>query len=188
MRRRNMRMTLFRACLVSLCLIGIASATDAAAPPKTTFYVSGIECGSCVYAVYQSVSETKGVAAVAVVQRIDNYANVTFDPKVLSEHQVAQAVRDSYPLHGMPYLATLKLKMPEYAKHSARIEAVFAKWKNLVKLECVDAAKGDLEIHFHPLKQDEKQKGPQGWSLALLTAELKEPGINFSLAQEASDQ
>ncbi|MCP5560810.1 MAG: heavy-metal-associated domain-containing protein [Verrucomicrobiaceae bacterium] len=186
-------MKFLRASIAVLCLTSTAFAEDAAPTQKTTFYVSGIECGSCVYAVYQSVSETKGVSAVAVVQRIDNYANVTFDPRAITEHQIAQAVRDSYALHGMPYLATLKLHLPDYASNSAKVEAVFARWKDLVKLECADATKGDLEIHFLPLKEDEKKKGPQGWSLAQLTAALQNPapeglGLKFTVEKEDSDQ
>ncbi len=55
----------------------------AAEKPQTitrTFYVTGVECGSCVYVVQQSVSETKGVSDVTLVQMVDNYAKVTFDP------------------------------------------------------------------------------------------------------------
>ncbi|OYW77095.1 MAG: hypothetical protein B7Z37_05470 [Verrucomicrobia bacterium 12-59-8] len=63
--------------------------------PTVTFYISGVECGSCVYVVQQSISETKGVSDATVVQVIDNYANVVFDPKVVSEHQIAQAVREA---------------------------------------------------------------------------------------------
>lgn len=55
----------------------------------------------------------KGIQDVTVVQIIDNYANVTFDPAVVSDQQIAQAVREAYPLHGMPYLATLKLSVTD---------------------------------------------------------------------------
>jgi len=151
-----------------------------------TFYVTGVECGSCVYAVQQSVGETKGVSDVAVVQVIDSFANVTFDPQVVSEHQIAQAVREAYPLHGMPYLATLKLRLPEYAKHSAKADAVLGRWKDWITVKPVDQAKGEFEIHFLPLKADEKKAGPQGWSLAEFSAALKTGlGLAFTLESEA---
>lgn len=151
-----------------------------------TFYVTGVECGSCVYAVQQSVGETKGVSDVAVVQVIDSFANVTFDPQVVSEHQIAQAVREAYPLHGMPYLATLKLRLPDYAKHAAKADAVLTRWKDWITVKPVDQAKGELEIHFLPLKADEKKAGPKGWSLAEFSAALKTGlGLAFTLESEA---
>lgn len=157
--------------------------------PTVTFYVSGVECGSCVYVVQQSIIETKGVADATVVQVIDTYANVVFDPKRVSEHQVAQAVREALPIHGKPYLATLKLHVPDYAKHAAKVDGLFARWKGWVELETVDKAKGELLIHFQELKSDPKKTGPQGWSLAQLTVAMKSPkpdglGLDFTLETE----
>lgn len=158
--------------------------------PAVTFYVSGVECGSCVYIVQQSISETKGVADAAVVQMIDAYANVVFDPKVSSEHQIAQAVREALPIHGKPYLATLKLHVPDYAKHAAKVDGLFARWKDWVELETVDKSKGELLIHFHELRIDPKKTGPQGWSLAQFAAAMKSPkpkglGLDFTVENEA---
>ena len=157
--------------------------------PAVTFYVSGVECGSCVYLVQQSISETKGVADATVVQVIDTYANVVFDPKRVSEHQVAQAVREALPIHGKPYLATLKLHVPDYAKHAAKVDGLFERWKDWVEVETVDKAKGELLIHFHELKSDPKKTGPQGWSLAQFAAAMKSPapkglGLDFTLEEE----
>ena len=79
--------------LASIFLLpSFVRAEDKPQPVTRTFYVAGVECGSCVYVVQQSVSETKGVSDAMVLQVIDNYANVTFDPKVVSDHQIAQAV------------------------------------------------------------------------------------------------
>lgn len=157
--------------------------------PTVTFYVSGVECGSCVYVVQQSISETKGVSDATVVQVIDTYANVVFDPKAVSEHQIAQAVREALPIHGMPYLATLKLHVPDYAKHASKVDGLFARWKGWVELETVDKTKGELLIHFNELKIDAKKTGPQGWSLAQFTAAMKSPepnglGLDFTLEKE----
>jgi hypothetical protein len=91
------------------------------------------------------------VSDVAVVQVIDSFANVTFDPQLVSEHQIAQAVREAYPLHGMPYLATLKLRLPDYAKHAAKADAVLTRWKDWITVKRVDQTKGEFEIHFLPL-------------------------------------
>lgn len=134
-----------------------AAPLGAETPPATreiTFYVSGLECGSCVYMVQQSLTETKGVVDAHVIQMIDSIAKVTFDPKVVTEHQLAQAVRDSTALHGMPYLASLKFQIPAYAQpaNQARVDAVFAKWKPWLEIEVEDKAKGAFILHFRPLE------------------------------------
>lgn len=168
-------------------MVGVRAAEK---QPAVTFYVSGVECGSCVYIVQQSISETKGVADATVLQMIDAYANVAFDPKKVSEHQIAQAVREALPIHGKPYLATLKLHVPDYAKHAAKVEGLFARWKDWVELETVDKSKGELLIHFHELRIDPKKTGPQGWSLAQFAAAMKSPapnglGLDFTVESEA---
>ncbi|MEZ5387900.1 MAG: heavy-metal-associated domain-containing protein [Prosthecobacter sp.] len=170
-------------CLIPAAVLFLSSLVQAEDKPKPvtrTFYVSGIECGSCVYSVQQSVTETKGVADVTVVQFIDSIANVTFDPKTVSDQQIAQAVREAYPLHGMPYLATLKLRMPGYAQHAAKVDGLFAGWKQSVTMEVTDKAKGELVIHFLPLEVDAKKSAPQGWSIALLTEACKEASDSTS--------
>lgn len=174
-----------------LFILGFIAASLHAAEkqPPVTFYISGVECGSCVYVVQQSISETKGVSDATVVQVIDTYANVVFDPKLVSEHQIAQAVREALPIHGKPYLATLKLHVPDYSKHAAKVDGLFARWKDWVELETVDKAEGELLIHFNELKIDAKKPGPQGWSLAQFAAAMKSPepnglGLDFTLEKE----
>jgi copper chaperone CopZ len=162
----------------------LTAALHAAEPVTRTFYVSGVECGSCVYMVQQSVTETKGVSDATVIQLIDAYANVAFDPTALTEHQVAAAVSGATPLHGKPYLATLKLTVTDFPKHAAKIQAAFAAWKDEVWLDVLDRAQGELEIHFHDFKTAPTKPGPRGWSLSQLDATLKALGASYTLAKE----
>ena len=146
-------------------------------PTTLTFYVAGVECPSCVYSVNYSISQLKSVSDVTAGQFIENYANVTFDPKVVSIHQVAQAVTDAAPLHGVPYQPTMKLFIPDYAKdqNARKVDALFAQWKSWVEVETADSAAGEFIIHFQPLKLDEKKAGPQGWHLEQLSEALSGP-------------
>ena len=176
----------FAACLIA--------ADNPESKPKLTtltFYVTGVECPGCVYSVNYSISQLKSVSDVTAGQFIENYANVTFDPKVVSIHQIAQAVTEAAPLHGVPYQATMKLFIPDYAKeqNSRKVDALFARWKALVEVETVDRASGEFLIHFQPLKMDAKKAGPQGLTLDELTSALHEPapkglGMSFRLAKE----
>ena len=157
---------------------------SAAEPITRTFFVKGMECGSCVYMVHQSVTETPGVSDANVVQLIDSYANVSYDPKVLTEHQVAQAVREATALHGMPYLASLKVRVPEFGQHAAKIEAAFTQWKDAVWLDVLDREQGELEIHFNELKPAANKTGATGWSLAQFEEALKSIGATYTLTKE----
>jgi hypothetical protein len=124
------------------------------------------------------------VEDVQVVQIIDNYAQVTFNPKAVSDHQIAQAVREAIPLHGTPYLATLRVKMPEYAKRKAAVDQLFAGWKSAVTLVPSLEIKDEFAIHFEPLKAVTKTVEPYGWSLTTFTEAMKGLGVDFTLVQE----
>ena len=173
--------------LAVTCLI----AEDKPKPTTLTFYVGGVECPSCVYSVNYSISQLKSVSDVTAGQFIENYANVTFDPKVVSIHQIAQAVTDAAPLHGVPYQPTMKLFIPDYAKdqNARKVDALFAQWKSWVEVETADRAAGEFIIHFQPLKLDEKKAGQQGWHLVQLSEALSGPapkglGLKHTLAAE----
>lgn len=150
-------------------------AEDKAKPAELIFDVTGLECGACVYSMHQAIKDTKGVSDVEVMQTTDGYAKVTFDPKLVSEHQLAQAVREAFPLHGSPYLIKLRVRIPAYTRpeQAARVDEVFARWQKWVEVKPTDKAKGEFLIHFKPLEKDSKATGPQGWTLAHLMQALK---------------
>lgn len=184
------------AALALLCLLtGGTFAADRppskSDPVTLTFYVSGVECPSCVYIVNQSISDVKNVTDVSVSQGIENYANVTFDPRAVSVHQIAQAIVDSIPLHGRPYEPSLRIRVPDYAKNgnASRVDAVFARWKQWVDVTTVDKAKGEFVIHFLPLKADKNKQEPQGWTLDHLVRAVQDPpprglGLAFTVDSE----
>jgi copper chaperone CopZ len=147
-----------------------------AEPPLSvtrTFYVTGVECGACVYLVQLAASECKGVLRADVEQTADSYANVTFDPRLVSEQQIAQSIRGAMSLHGAPYLARLKIRVAEYAKHAAAMGLLFEQWRELVQCEVLDAAKGELMVHLLPLKVEASLGGAAGWSGTQFFAALK---------------
>ena len=165
---------------------------DPAAQKVTrTFYVSGLECGGCVYLVQQALSEAKGVAAVELVPSADNYANVTYDPARLSEHQVAQVVREALPLHGTPYLATLRLRFAELERDWPVVDSAMERWRGRVRLEVVDRMKGQVVLHFAALEAGVKQPQDAGWSLPAFRKALEERkvlgrAVKFEVVEEKS--
>ncbi|MBV6498682.1 MAG: hypothetical protein CJBNEKGG_00910 [Prosthecobacter sp.] len=159
----------------------VLRAEDKPAPARTVFVVSGLECGSCVYMVQNQLSHTAGVTAVEVIQGVEGYARVDYDPKLVSEHQIAQAVREAPGLHGTPYIATLKLRIPDYAPNAARVKALFEPWKPAVAMEVWDEKQGELIVYFAEMKKDSSGAFPRGWSLAQLSKGLKSLGLNFEI-------
>ncbi len=160
-----MRFLLLHLLLLSTACVSTVLADESGAVTRT-FYVTGVECGACVYLVQLSASECKGVLKADVVQTADNFANVTFNPRMVSEHQIAQAIRDAMPLHGTPYLARLKVRVDGYSKHAAALDALFQNWRHWVQWEVVDAGKGELVVHFLPLELNAPRSGPVGWSVS----------------------
>jgi hypothetical protein len=85
----------------------------------------------------------------------------------------------------------LQLRIPDYAKNdnAAKVDAVFAAQKNLVKLVVIDRAKGEFFLSFQPLKVDAAKKKPQGLVLQDLLAALTKPhplglGLTVEVVQE----
>jgi copper chaperone CopZ len=163
------------------CLTLHAGDKPAPGAARAVFIVSGLECGSCVYMVQNQLSHTNGIAEVEVLQGVEGYARVNYDPKLISEHQIAQAVREAPGLHGTPYIATLKLRVPGYSQKAPRVKALFEQWKPTVEMEVWDEKQGDLIVYFEELKKDPKGALPRGWSLAELSKNMKTLGLTFEI-------
>ena len=147
-----------RNCL--LALVACSCLSSLGETPKDqcilTMYISGVECPACISMVKLSVDEIKGVSEMKIEQRLEGVANVTFDPKFTTVHQVAQAVTDAVAIHGKPYEARMELKIPAYTNHKSAVDAVFARFKQWVELNVMDAAKGEFTLFFLPLEKGQK--------------------------------
>lgn len=154
-----------------------------------TFYVAGVECPACVFSVNDSVRRLPGIDEVIDGQNNANYINVTFDPAKVSAHQIAQGVADAFPLHGAPYVPTLRLVVPGYGEgeNAAKVAGVFAKWKEWVEFEVIKPAKGELVVKFKPLPGDPVKAVAAGWSHAAMREALEEilpTGTKVELSKE----
>ena len=155
-----------------------------------TFYVAGVECISCVDVVCRNLSEVKGVVKVDMTQSFDPYANITFDPKLVSAQQIAQLIVEAPPLHGKPYEPTLRLHIPDYAKagNAAKVDDVFARQKDMIEVVTIDKAKGEFVLHFLPMNEAEMKKGPRGWNPGPFERALKTGlGMKFSFEEEGRE-
>ena len=170
--------------LFSLAMAGRLAAADSAPATKSkrpevtlTFFLSGVECPSCVYSVWQSLQGIKGISDVNAQQRLDSFANVTFDPELVSAHRIAQAVSEAWPLHGKPYLASLTLQVPDYGKggNAAKADAVFAAQKPWVKIDLLDKARGEFSVAIELAKPAADEKPAKSWRPDDLLRALRTP-------------
>lgn len=168
--------------ILLLLFASSALGMDKTGPSATAaFMVSGLECGSCVFMVQHQLSQTSGIAKAEVLQGLEGFARVSYDPKALSEHQIAQAVREVPGLHGTPYIASMKLRIPGFSQKADRVKALFQKWRPWVEMVVWDGQAGEIIVNFHELKKDAKGAFPRGWSLSMLADGLSGMGMKWEI-------
>lgn len=172
-----------------------AAATKAPEPHPTTqtFYVANVQCETCVGNITDSIHKVKSVTKVEGLTPGSGYVNVSFDSHADSYHQIAQAIADAPPAHGEKYVPTMKFRVPDYAKgdNATKVDAVFAKSKDFVKVDATDKAKGEFVMSFLPLKVDASKTGPQGWNGGRFGHPIHDPapkglGLAFSIVREGA--
>ena len=156
-------------------------AADQPTHAKAVFTIAGLECGSCVYMVQTQLTQTRGISEVEVLQGVEGFARMSYDPKVITEHQIAQTVRDTAALHGMPYIASMKLRVHGFSQHAAKVKALFEKWKPTVELVVWNEHEGELIVNFAELERDAKLVLPRGWSLSQLAEGLQGLGLKYEI-------
>lgn len=159
-------------------------------PVTATFYIDNVQCGGCVSAIEASLSKVPSFKEFKM-NPPENYAQISFDTHVSSFHQIAQAIANAEPQHGQKYAPTLRFTVPDYAKddNAAKVDAVFAKRKEWVKVECLNREKGEFVIHFLPLQVAAGKPGPQGWNAGHFGHAIHDPapkglGLRFAMKRE----
>ncbi|MGV3753917.1 MAG: heavy-metal-associated domain-containing protein [Verrucomicrobiota bacterium] len=180
--------------LAVLCL-SLALPLQATEPEKAsavrslttaTFYISDVKCAACVSFLENSIRTVPGVQEIDGLTEISGYARVSFDPKKANHHQIAQAVSDTLQLHGEPFIASLKLLVPDYAKddNAGKIDTLFAQQKDFITVVCSNRAKGLFQIRFQPQPQAGGKSSKQAWDLEQLLAAIKALGLSARLMEE----
>lgn len=188
-----MKAILLYACLLASFSLAAAEKKEVKPHPVTaTFYIDNVQCSSCVDAVVESVSKVKSVTGVKM-DPADGYALISFDTHVSSYHQIAQAIADANPVHGEKYTPSLRFTVADYAKgdNAAKVDAIFARRKDWVNVQCVNRDKGEFKLTFLPLKADPKAEHPQGWNAGHFGHAVGDPapkglGLKFTLKREGA--
>ena len=172
---------------LSLALALPARAADAEKSATTntvtaTFYITDVKCAACVSFLNDSMRNVPGVLDIDGLTEVSGYARVSFDPKKADHQRIAQAVADTIQIHGEPFVAVLKLLIPDYAKegNTAKVDALLAKQKDFVTLECRNPTKGLFSIRFKPATSTNIV-----WKPEQLLKAVKELGLEARLVEEA---
>lgn len=163
-------------------------------PVTATFYIENVHCYACVAIISDSVKKVRSVTDFQM-DPAAGYALISFDTHAASYHQIAQAIADSDRLHGEPYVPSVKFTVPSYKEgdHAAKVDDVFARRKDWVKVECRNRDKGLFRVTFLPLKVDPKNSRPQGWNAGHFGHPIHDPppkglGLEFQMVREGGKQ
>jgi len=120
-------------------------------PISKTFYVAGVNSAQQIDAINDAVAKLPSVTAVKELTPTSGYVRVDFDTHKIASHLVAQTIMDQGP-----FTVTLKFEIPEYANNCAKIDALFARLlkERQVKIDTVDATKGQFVLTYLPIKPD----------------------------------
>lgn len=128
---------------------------DDPSPQTRTFFIEGVKSDSDVTAIAASVMKVKSVTKVEDFTAASGFANISFDHHAATHQQIAQAIADAGK-----FKASFRFTIPQYAANAEKIDAIFAKLKDEVTVECTNRDKGEFTLHFLPLKSGEA--GPHG--------------------------
>lgn len=163
-------LTLLVSASLALFVPGASGDEPVDRPTTLTFFLGGVECSACIYSVNDSIREVESVEEIVEGQDSDYYSRVTFDSSKASAHRIAQAVREAFPLHGAPYQAWLRIRIPDYGKqdNAAKVEALMKRWEKEVEPRVTNRTRGEIDLFFLPLPDADgatpgKEESRRGW-------------------------
>ena len=124
-------------------------------PQTRTFFIEGVKTDADVKAITDSVMKIKSVTKVGELTASSGFANISFDHHAVTHQQIAQAIADAGK-----FKASFRFAIPQYTASAEKINALFAKLKDEVTIDCANREKGEFTLHFLPLKSGEA--GPHG--------------------------
>jgi hypothetical protein len=156
-------------------------------PVTETFHIANVATDKDVASISEALQKVKSFTKIEGLTPASGYANVSFDSHANSYAEVAQAITNADGAGGKKYDATIRIRVPDYAKedNAAKVDQVFAASKAAVTVETTDKDKGEFIVHFLPFKIDPSKTGPQGWNLGRFFHPIHDPapkGLGLAVA------
>ncbi len=142
------------------------------APSTRTFFIKGVSSNAAVTAITAAVATVRSVNKVVDLTPSSGFANISFDHHAVTHQQIAQAITDAGTFE-----VSFKFVVPDYPTggNAAKMDAVFARFANLVKIVPLDAAKGVFEIQFLPFKTEPGKPLGQGFNFGHIAHPIIDP-------------
>jgi hypothetical protein len=155
------------------------------APSTRTFFIEGTKTDADVKAATAAAMKVPTVNKVEDLTPTSGFANISFDHHGVTHQQIAQGIADAGP-----YKVTFRFAVTDYDKdeNAVKVEKVFERVKDLVRIEATDRAKGLFTIHFLPLKLDPSAPGGKGFNFGMLAHPIGDPapkGLGLKIRQIA---
>ena len=168
----------------------IGAAAKGPRQARITLFVAEAECPACAYSVMNSLRGLDGVTGLSEGVAVEVWVNVTYDPGKIAIPQLSRSVWKAYPLHGTPYQAYLKLRVPDYDRedNAQFVNAILARWQPRIKATLVNRKEGRFILKL-PVPKQRSSKGEEGWRPeelleAIRTARPKGPLLRAQLVSE----
>jgi copper chaperone CopZ len=154
-------------------------------PSTRTFFIEGVKTAEDVKTVTAAAMKVQTVNKVEDLTPSSGYANISFDHHGVTHQQIAQGIADAGA-----YKVTFRFAVADYGKddNAAKVDKVFDRVKELVRIEATDKAKGLFTIHFLPLKQDPSTPRGKGFNFGMLAHPIGDPapkGLGLQIRQIA---
>ena len=140
------------------------------APQTRTFFIEGVKTDAQVQAVTAAVMKVKSVTKVDQLTPGSGYANISFDHHAVTHQQIAQAI-----LSAGEFQVSFRIVIPDYAASAEKVDAIFAKAKNEVRIAATDKEKGEFTLRFLPLQAGKAGPHGMGFNLGKIGHPLSDP-------------
>ncbi len=143
---------------------------DEPSPQTRTFFIEGVQSPAHVKAITDSVMKVKSVTKVEALTPSSGYANISFDHHAVTHQQIAQAIADAGK-----FQASFRFSIPDYAGNAEKIDAIFDRVKEDVKIVLSDKEKSQFVLTFLPLKKGEAGPHGIGFNLGKIGHPISDP-------------
>lgn len=157
-----------------------APGPDEPSPQTRTFFIDGVKSDADVTAITAAVLKVKTVTKIDGLTPASGAANISFDHHGVTHQQIAQGIANAGP-----FKVSFRFAIPQYAANAEKIDALFAKMKDEVKIEATNREKGEFTLTFLPMKAGEAGPHGAGFNLGKIGHPLTDPepkGLGLKMA------
>ena len=129
----------------------LAAAIDPSQLRTYTFYIDGVKTERDVKNVVRTVRALHDVTDIAELTPTSGFANITSDHIKVTHQEIGLTIAKAGP-----YRACLRVEIPDYAKFSQEIDAIFYAVRHATIIQATDQTTNEFSIWFRPIEPGRK--------------------------------